>query len=108
MISYRERAERGAALLPPGWYKRIDTAQLDIGRCDKCICGQIYGSFAAGVHALQEKVASRDYNTVNWIREHGFNVATQSDFEGLTAAWRELIADLRLKDLAAERELVAA
>lgn len=41
-----ERVAAGAAFLDvnyPGWYNRINTDTLDIGWCDKCVLGQLYG-----------------------------------------------------------------
>lgn len=50
------RVERGMAWLDahvPGWLDRIDMETLDIGDCDRCVLGQLFGSFDAGIFEVE-------------------------------------------------------
>ena len=63
-VSMVSRVKRGADLLDeqlPDWYKRIDTAELQMERYDRCILGQTFkdwlspeggGSYLRGLRAL--------------------------------------------------------
>lgn len=86
-----ESVGRGIELLDkyrPGWDKKIDLAQLDIANGCKCVLGQVYGSYFAGVEALNLTMA----------KEFGFSsdYSGESNNPALTQAWREAIAARRL------------
>jgi hypothetical protein len=51
----RARVERGAAFLDtrvPGWRDRIDPETLRINSSDKCVLGQLFGSYELGCFAV--------------------------------------------------------
>jgi hypothetical protein len=89
-----ERAAVGAALLDaevPGWAKRIELEELDLGSPHRCVLGQLYGSYARGLSAVG----------LGWLRgtrdgsrERGFTAyPSEGDtFAELTAAWRGEVA----------------
>lgn len=98
-------AERGATFLDehdPSWGDKVDITRLDLGDCQACVLGQIYGYYARAVKLFG---LSLDGET-----RLGFNVtydmlarAADGDeapkngaFDELTAAWREQIARRRL------------
>jgi hypothetical protein len=89
-----EVAARGAMLLDtnvPDWIDRIDLSRLNVGRCQDCLLGQLFGSYQFGLSGLglyQGKEMS----------SYGFNTNSDNEFgyEELTEAWRDLIARRRL------------
>lgn len=51
----RRRIRRGARFLDqqvPNWWQRIHLSLLDLGTCQQCILGQLFGKFDKGLEAL--------------------------------------------------------
>jgi len=94
-------AQCGALLLDadvPGWGGRIDEAKLDLGSCDDCVLGQVYGSYSSGCSALR-------LDTVVQRERHGFTLYSCDDdeWDALAAAWLvEIRARLAPSGAAAE------
>lgn len=101
--AYRERIERGAALLTKhfgglGWVRKVDMERLNLGSPGSCVLGQVFeadgpwdNGFRAGSVALFGRV---DY-LGGEAAEHGFTeVDARFDdaMDGLTAAWREYLS----------------
>lgn len=86
---FRDRAARaaskGAALLDrvqPEWFRKIDTAHLEMWHCKRCICGQLFGEFDWGIGHFGFSDAESD--------NHGFDMrVTDSEYFGYSA-WMEL------------------
>ena len=82
-----ERVAAGAALLDeraPGWRAKIDTAVLDLDSDERCILGQVFGGYVAGLESLGGCRAV----------PHGFCVEYPPDcavVKQLTQAWREYL-----------------
>lgn len=34
------------------WLRKVDANRYDVGRCDRCTLGQIYGTYSAGLHVV--------------------------------------------------------
>lgn len=63
--SYRERAERGAALLDklmPSWFKKVDLDTLKLSSCTDCVCGQIARNSALPYFRVKRR----------WYRRNGY------------------------------------
>jgi hypothetical protein len=96
-----ERVAAGAAFLDeqePGWDKRVDPNQLDIGASCKCPLGQLHGSYSDGL--LSTGILDL-YGTSADI-DHGFMWASRDRFEDvraeifvLTAEWKRVITERR-------------
>lgn len=68
------RVEKGAALLDercPGWFKRIDIAQLALASCSRCVVGQLYGEFVNGLKSLDLYLGTHDNSPAV---DHGFAI----------------------------------
>ncbi len=85
----KENVLRGVALLDekvPDWRERIEPEGLDMGRCGRCILGQLFGFYDIGLRQL--KVASRAKSI-----KYGFDANTQSakskKWTELNQLWRE-------------------
>lgn len=53
---YREAVSNGAALLDarvPGWRDRVDVTTLNLGSCEHCTLGQLFGDYDAGRRFLE-------------------------------------------------------
>jgi hypothetical protein len=93
MATIKQRVMAGAAFLDerkPGWERKIDVERLRLEDCRACVLGQLYGSFGAGLRALD----------LHWPdpEKLGFYKAglpTDSNYRRLTAAWRALISERR-------------
>jgi len=107
MSAYRGRVLRGSSVLPNDWYQRTNPDTLDISNANTCTLGQLYGGFTNGLRELQSVVDASEQADSGWISAYGFNGPNRDDQDALTEAWQELIAELRLKELTVERELVA-
>lgn len=96
MNDIAEAAARGAAYFDehePGWFERIDAANLELSDPCGCIVGQLYGNF----HSDVGRVGSlRDAHEFGLILEDESDEDAPSKWETLTAAWRDEIARRRL------------
>lgn len=89
---FRDRAARaaskGAALIDrgdPEWFRKIDTAHLEMQYCDKCVLGQVFrGEYGDGLLALRlSEINEQDC-------DYGFSVTwTDCEYFG-ESAWMEL------------------
>lgn len=84
----------------PGWVDGVDLDSLDLSSNYKCVLGQTTGSFTAGMIRVFGFMGARGSVAV----EHGFDADKSQSFsdidreyEALTAAWREEIAERREK-----------
>lgn len=73
------------------WVDRIDPDALVMSNPDRCILGQVFGGFIAGLDRLGLDEDGAAY-------AHGFDVplapSVQLNFWFLLAAWKDLLADL--------------
>jgi hypothetical protein len=108
-----ERVKRGAAFLDgrrPGWWRGIDLAALDIASRCGCVIGQVEGLTKAADRGLAYEAVSRRLGVgycdeipmgfeAGAVREgfgwSGRPEAVRSEYEALTAAWRDLIQGRR-------------
>lgn len=77
---------RGAELLDanvPGWHRKIDLEELNMGSALSCILGQLYGNYWTGIEELG----------LEGNHSHlGFNTGTDSyGYDVLQRFWSELI-----------------
>lgn len=99
------RAELGARLLDdhrPGWATRVDLETLRMANCDRCVLGQVYGEYSAGLAALRETLADGE-TYLDFSLRHGFYAHMREkegggwaddpwgDWHELEAAWRREI-----------------
>ncbi len=68
----------------PGWYDEINTETLDIASAYRCVLGQLYGDFVAGVEALNIPSGGETY---------GFNAPYFIDFTPINDKWKGIIHD---------------
>lgn len=89
-----ERVAAGAAFLDehePGWVDQIDPDRLDLGSSCRCVVGQLQ------VHLFRYTINDEPY--LRALDRYqvadpfvlGFNAIDLREYDGLTAAWRELI-----------------
>lgn len=103
-MTYAERAAAGAAFLDeqrPGWWLTVNGERLDMGECDACVLGQIYGDYMAGVSTLdlnaignggiEGGVLLRDSVALGFD-DDSFDARIGGGFAALTDAWRAEIA----------------
>lgn len=104
------RAKIGATILDvmrPGWADEVDPETLDLGDCEACVLGQLFGRYSIGAEKL---FAMRNTGTVptcssiscgvgDAAYEAGFDASSIDDpdkpilsYSNLTAAWRREIA----------------
>lgn len=107
MNDVMERVQKGAALLDdkrPGWHRDIDTAVgvFDLSLPTRCILGQLYGTFSIGAKALfgtrrceTFSDCPADHLDDKATTAHGFDRNGEGNYDELTAAWRELLAERR-------------
>lgn len=70
-----ERVERGAELLDeeyPGWAFKIDEYLLDLANASKCVLGQLFGCYSAGLDELKIDSLTEDV-------EYGFTILCAED-----------------------------
>lgn len=84
--TYNARVKRGIVYLDqhiPGWCKKIDVADLDLGDPTACVLGQVLDGFFNGLQLLELS----DYESQNM----GFNVNTNKnlgvEYSLLTECW---------------------
>jgi hypothetical protein len=97
-----DRVRRGALLLDThavGWAFQINEQELNLGACNKCILGQVYGQFEGGVeslcgHAPMDPSGAGD-KAWRFAAEHGFffdeeefpGIGERTYYAALAAAW---------------------
>jgi hypothetical protein len=94
-----QRARDGAAFLDerdPGWVERIDLRILDLGECDQCVLGQLFGQEYKGAFPLLSGY-KRGTRLLGLSQEEAGELGFEIAFDGvtytdLTRAWRDLIA----------------
>ena len=91
-----DRIARGVKLLDeqnPGWRRKLDLEELNLGSTKACILGQVYGDYMDGCQALFGK----EYYVGDLAREHGFEfyydpeTEKEIDYGMLDKAWREVL-----------------
>lgn len=96
VISEREAtrcANNGARLLDelrPGWAEDVDTEQLDLGDCCKCVLGQLYGDYCLAIDSPQFRPLFGYETGQGSIQrfEHGFSLS--NDYHERELSWRQL------------------
>lgn len=86
----RRRAARGAAFLDErasGWAERINLDTLDVIDIYRCPLGQLYGTYGAGMVALDIDPAQ------DWW--YGFLWGKSTDVDVLNCAWKREVAKRR-------------
>lgn len=85
-----DRVRRGALLLDaeaPGWAGRINEEELDLGSCDDCILGQVYGEFDTGMTAILG-TDPKSCERWNLAEDYGFTIGClRGTWDDLAAAW---------------------
>ncbi|WAB09325.1 hypothetical protein SEA_STELLA_85 [Streptomyces phage Stella] len=84
MTDYAAKVAAGIKLLDskkPGWRSKIVMDELDLGSCDVCVLGQVFGSYDSGKYAL-------DLDTYE-AKDYGFN--TDYSMSELTKAWKDAL-----------------
>ncbi len=92
--------KQGAELLDrinPGWFLAINTEELDLGDCDKCVLGQLYGEYTDGKVALG---FSRLYICSNW--PFVSNYWLDGELKTTLPEWLDAIAERRERFLRAD------
>ena len=87
------RVSQGVALLTRrlgrGWWNRVDAEKIDMSRADRCVLGQLFGSYGLAVHG-------RMVMTHSEAVAHGFTEGGGSaGFATLTPIWRGRIRALQ-------------
>lgn len=67
--------------VPSNWRDKVKLDNLDLGSCDVCVLGQLFGSYSDG----QYELGLDTYDS----KSYGFN--TDYDFQQLTAAWKDAL-----------------
>ena len=87
MTIERFMAQRGALFLDercPNWFSKIDIKTLDLGSCEQCVLGQLFGSYADGLAMLYSDSGVRD--------DAEFGFATDEidgdEYPRLSTAWK--------------------
>jgi hypothetical protein len=93
-----ERVQRGAALLDekrPGWWQQIDLDDLNLRDGCTCIGGQLCARKTGTEEDYLIFMDELGLSRADEVR-HGFDRAgDDSDYDALTAAWRDLITKRR-------------
>lgn len=79
---------QGAALLDqarPGWFNEINIEELNMATGDKCILGQLYGTYFYGMDVLD----------ICWGHNFGFNVHNRGSYTELQENWLKEIEKRR-------------
>lgn len=101
-VTAEERAAAGAAFLDekvPNWAERIEPAELDMIRCDRCVLGLLYGLYDNGFEQIVNEGHAAFGRNAHRARELGFLGHSASSFSGLDVDGAER-ADYRLLDKA--------
>jgi hypothetical protein len=86
MTDYAAKVAAGIKLLDskkPGWRSKIEADDLNLGSCDVCVLGQVFGSYDSGL-------ADLGLDTYD-AKSYGFN--TSYDFQELTDAWKDALVE---------------
>lgn len=88
----RERVARGARLLDeavPDWTKRVALDALAMERCDRCVLGQVHGSYDRGIRTLFFAIETRS-GREQAVRDYGFEakMGLPTEYADLADAWR--------------------
>lgn len=84
MTDYAAKVAAGIKLLDskkPGWRSKVEADDLNLGSCDVCVLGQVFGSYDLGLSDL-------GLDTFD-AKAYGFN--TSYDFQDLTDAWKDAL-----------------
>lgn len=90
-----KKVSAGVAFLDvvrPGWYKEINTKELDLAESNVCMLGEIYGSYLDGKSELGLQSTSAE--------SLGFYIDAASGkgmYDYLTKSWKQRIAKIRKK-----------
>lgn len=98
----KEAAAKGARKcdeMLPGWYRKIDVPRLDISLPNRCVCGQLGGTYSRGLELVGLSYAGG--------ASYGFSSCGIGAMGFLTEAWKEEIEARLLADEFAMSELVA-
>lgn len=88
----------------PGWEKAVDPARLSLESDCRCVLGQMFGDYGAGVDEVGGPLPWLDPASLQWAAERGFHLGTlvrdnheprNPDWTPLTEAWRTAIQDRR-------------
>lgn len=106
MGKFATEVANGARLLTehfgPGWQESVDTENLYMDQCDKCVLGQLFSSYFDGLWALG--INADFFVTVEnaeAIRQRSLNGFTLTgghpvdDWYALDREWKELIHSYR-------------
>jgi len=94
-MTVTERVERGAELLDkhvPGWEQSVSFGNLHMGRCDRCILGQVFHQSYGGLErlGLSRRIAC-DYGFDITDAEAEKTLTGNSSFNDLANEWKQLI-----------------
>ena len=80
----------------PYWPSKIRTEDLNMRDVEKCILGQLYGSYLIGIEKLREKELYR-YEDLQWVGDNGFSLdSLYSHLWGtLTKEWKLQLRELQ-------------
>ena len=76
---------------------RIDVVVLDVYECDRCVLGQVYGSYGAAPEAAKYDDDRGDVWNAP-AREYGFEAYSafrDGEYAALTVEWRRVIESRR-------------
>jgi hypothetical protein len=96
MQTVEERVAKGMKLLDenvPNWTDKIDLETLELAYCGRCVIGQLFGGYRAGLCQLDLIGGEQD-------RENGFDITTSAnrsttadeEFAELQAEWTKQIS----------------
>jgi hypothetical protein len=91
------RTRRGAKLLDrerPGWAKIVKLSALDMECCSRCVLGQLYGHFVAGLASLQVDEFEGGFNDDRAVLDRE---SRKRSMAALDASWRRRIRERRAK-----------
>lgn len=77
----------------PEWINVIDLEKLDLSNCERCILGQLYGSYLSAVKVLDldpHETANMGFS----LRGYDYPFYNYND---LTRVWKRLIKEIREK-----------
>lgn len=89
----------------PGWEDRIDTTELRIESCARCVLGQLFADYYDG---LDEFKFTQEDSWAHAFSGFDHNAGSES-YKVLNEPWRDAIKSLRANRVRqAEREMVSA